>query len=140
MGLKSFLANFLRLAVSKSKASSIKKKLKEKYRQFYLLIDSRKDIKNVSKFNGQDHFSEELDIEETINSHVLDQPDNQIIDEAIEESKQTSIEELIVENHEKADVEVLPPGSIVKRIIIRNGLIVEKVYQTSTGFNTSIFF
>ncbi len=140
LGLKSFLANSLRIALVKSKASGIKKKLISKYRQLYLDLNSEKDIKNVSSFNRQDHLTEELAIEESIISDVLLQPDIQIKDEVIEELKQTSIEELALDDHEKTDVEVLPPGSILKRIIVREGLIVEKVYKTTKDINISVFF
>ena len=139
LGLKSFLANSLRIALVKSKASGIKKKLISKYRQLYLDINSEKDIENVSRFNRQDHLTEELAIEESIISDVLLQPDSQIKDEVIEEIKQTSIEELTPEDHQKADIEVLPPGSILKRIIVREGLIVEKIYKTTKGINISVF-
>ena len=139
MGLKSFLAYSLRIALAKSKASGIKKKLISKYRQLYLDINSEKDIANVSKFNRQDHLTEELAIEENIISDVLLQPGSQIKDEVIEELKQTSIEELTPEDQEKVDIEVLPPGSILKRIIVREGLIVEKIYKTTKGINISVF-
>ena len=140
MGLKSYLANSLRIAVEVSKASVIKKKLITKYHKFYLHIDSGKDIKKVSKFHQQDHLTEELSVDENVMSEVLLKSDSQIQDEVSKTTKVISIGEPIAEETQKADIELLPPGSNVSRIIIRKGLIVEKVYQTSTGANISIFF
>ena len=117
------------MAVEVSKASIIKKKLITKYHQLHFCIDSGEDKKNVSKFHRQDNLTEDFPREEKITSEVLLQSDSKAKDEVIED--------LLAE---KINAETMPIGSIVKRIIVRKGLIVEKVFQPPKGSNISVFF
>ena len=135
MGIKSYFANSLRMAIEVSKASLIKKKLITKYHKFYFHIDFGKDRKQVSKFHRQDHINEELFIEENVIYQFLDRPDCQIKDEVNKEPNIISLRDT-----KKADIEDLPLGSIVTRIIIKKGLIVEKTYQTPTGSYVLVSF
>ncbi len=141
MGLKSYLANSLRIAIEVSKASVIKKKLSTSHHLLHLGIDSSKNIEGVSKFNKKDQLTEEINLEEgTAIAKVLSKPDGQFNYEVTEKEKVTSVKELIIERSEKKIFETLPQGSIIMRIIIREGLIVEKVYKTPTGSNFTVFF
>jgi len=123
------------MAVEVSKASAIKKKLITKYHKLYLHIDSGKYIKNFSKFHRHDNLTEKLSIEENVISEFLDRSDGQNQFEGFRELNLMSSEE-----KRKIDIEDVPPGSIVIRIIVKKGLIVEKTFQTPSGSNILVFF
>ncbi len=127
------------MAVEVSKASVVKKKLITKYHQLHLYLDSGKDRKNVSKFHRQDNLTEELSIQQNFIPKVLSQLESKTKGEAIEDTGEgvNSIKFLI---NEKANIESLPLGSTVVRIIVSKGFIIEKVYQTPTGSNISVLF
>ncbi len=140
MGLRSYLTNSLRQVIAASKASIIKKKLLTKFHQFYLHKNSKQDLEKTQKVHQQHNSSEESSIKETNISDSSTKLDSQIKNEITKNTDSTSIENIVVEDTENKNIDLFPPGSILTSIIVREGAIVEKVYETPEGSNISVFF
>ena len=89
----------------------------------------------------QDTLNQELFNQENNDFGICSEQDTQKVDKSVSyldaKSDSTSIEDLCTEEEDFVD---LPTESTVIRIIVRKGMVVEKVFKTSTGSNISVLF
>ena len=138
MGLKSYLTSSLSIAIEISKAPIIKRKLITKYHKLLKHSYTSEDKNNISKFHLQNNLKEEPSIQSSDTSKALVQRENKIKAEVIEKPMAISDEDLISEDQK--ETKILPPESIITKIIIRKGIITEQVYQTPIGSTISVLF